>query len=100
MIFSKSLFDGLGCSGHGTARGSRSFRSLHPHTSVTMNRAQAEAILAETLSKVKSLESEIDSLTGKENKKARNARSRVIAEMKKDCNFMDAERIILSLVEL
>merc|ERR1711939_469547 len=31
---------------------------------------------------------------GKENKKARNARSRVIAEMKKDVNFMDAERII------
>merc|ERR1711937_312864 len=29
-----------------------------------------------------------------ENKKARNARSRVIAEMKKDVNFMDAERII------
>merc|ERR1712196_531480 len=28
------------------------------------------------------------------NKKARNARSRVIAEMKKDVNFMDAERII------
>jgi hypothetical protein len=59
-----------------------------------MNRAQAEAILAETLSKVKSLEVEIDTLTGKENKKARNARSRVIAEMKKDCNFMDAERIL------
>merc|ERR1719160_2487042 len=46
------------------------------------------------MSKVKSLEREIDDLTGKENKKARNARSRVIAEMKKDVNFMDAERII------
>jgi hypothetical protein len=46
------------------------------------------------MSKVKSLEVEIDDLTGKENKKARNARSRVIAEMKKDVNFMDAERII------
>jgi hypothetical protein len=59
-----------------------------------MNQAQAQAILAETMSKVKSLEVEIDDLTGKENKKARNARSRVIAEMKKDVNFMDAERII------
>jgi hypothetical protein len=59
-----------------------------------MNQAQAQAILAETMSKVKSLEAEIDDLTGKENKKARNARSRVIAEMKKDVNFMDAERII------
>jgi hypothetical protein len=59
-----------------------------------MNAAQAQAILAETMSKVKHLESEIDTLTGKENKKARNARSRVIAEMKKDVNFMDAERIL------
>jgi len=59
-----------------------------------MNHAQAQAILAETMAKVKSLEGEIDTLTGKENKKARNARSRVIAEMKRDVNFMDAERII------
>jgi len=59
-----------------------------------MNQAQAQAILAETMSKVKSLEAEITDLTGKENKKARNARSRVIAEMKKDENFMDAERIL------
>jgi hypothetical protein len=43
---------------------------------------------------VKNLESEISDLGGKENKKARNARSRVIAEMKKDVNFMDAERIL------
>jgi hypothetical protein len=46
------------------------------------------------MAKVKSLESEMTDLTGKENKKARNARSRVIAEMKKDVNFMDAERIL------
>jgi hypothetical protein len=59
-----------------------------------MNTAQAQAILAETMAKVKSLESEMTDLTGKENKKARNARSRVIAEMKKDVNFMDAERIL------
>jgi hypothetical protein len=59
-----------------------------------MNRAQAEAIIAETMQRVKSLETEIDGLTGKENKKARNARSRVIAEMKRDANFVDAERII------
>jgi hypothetical protein len=59
-----------------------------------MNTAQAQAILGETMSKVKTLEVEIADLTGKENKKARNARSRVIAEMKKDENFMDAERIL------
>merc|ERR1711904_331532 len=52
------------------------------------------AIITETMSRVKSLEAEITDLSGKENKKARNARSRVIAEMKKDVNFMDAERII------
>merc|ERR1712070_640202 len=44
---------------------------------------------------VKVLESEMDSLTGKENKKARNAKSREIAELKKDANFMDAERILV-----
>merc|ERR1719439_490341 len=44
--------------------------------------------------RVKNLEAEITDLSGKENKKARNARSRVIAEMKKDVNFMDAERIL------
>jgi hypothetical protein len=59
-----------------------------------MNQAQAQAILSETMMKVKGLEVEIDNLTGKENKKARNARSRVIAEMKKDVNYMDAERIL------
>jgi len=59
-----------------------------------MNQAQAQAILAETMSKVKHLEVEIAGLSGKENKKARNERSRVIAEMKKDVNFMDAERIL------
>merc|ERR1719420_1849955 len=45
-----------------------------------MNQAQAQAILAETMSKVKNLEREIEDLTGKENKK--------------DVNFVDAERII------
>merc|ERR1719379_1228488 len=59
-----------------------------------MNQAQAQAILKETMAKVRNLEDEITTLTGKENKKARNARSRMIAEMKKDVNFMDAERIL------
>jgi len=59
-----------------------------------MNQAAATAIIAETMAKVKHLETEIETLTGKDNKKARNARSRVIAEMKKDVNFVDAERIL------
>jgi len=60
-----------------------------------MNTATAQAIITETMGKVKLLESEIDSLPGKENKKARNAKSREIAELKKDANFVDAERILV-----
>ena len=54
-----------------------------------MNRAQTEAIIAETLSRVKNLESGIEGLTGKDNKKAHNARSRVTAEMHRDDNALD-----------
>merc|ERR1719324_2268657 len=46
------------------------------------------------MAKVKLLEGEIDTLPGKENKKARNAKSREIADLKRDANFMDAERIL------
>merc|ERR1719313_3260069 len=60
-----------------------------------MNNTSADAIIAETLAKVKMLEGEIDALPGKENKKARNAKSREIAELKKDANFVDAERILV-----
>jgi len=60
-----------------------------------MNTATAQAIITETMGKVKLLESEIESLPGKENKKARNAKSREIAELKKDANFVDAERILV-----
>jgi len=60
-----------------------------------MDTKSAQAIIAETMAKVKVLESEIDSLPGKDNKKARNAKSREIAELKKDANFMDAERILV-----
>jgi hypothetical protein len=60
-----------------------------------MNQASAQAILAETMAKVKVLEVEIESLPGKENKKVRNAKSREIAELKKDADFMDAERILV-----
>jgi hypothetical protein len=60
-----------------------------------MNQANAQTIITETMGKVKLLESEIESLPGKENKKVRNAKSREIAELKKDANFMDAERILV-----
>merc|ERR1712098_111136 len=44
--------------------------------------------------KVKALEAEIEKLTGKENKKARNTKSREIADLKKDADFVDAERVL------
>jgi len=59
-----------------------------------MNRVAAESIIAETMAKVKVLEGEINALPGKENKKARNGKSREIADLKKDADFMDAERIL------
>jgi len=37
----------------------------------------------------------MEKLTGKDNKKARNAKSREIADLKKDVDFMDAERILI-----
>jgi len=60
-----------------------------------MDTKSAQAIIAETLAKVKVLEGEIESMPGKENKKARNAKSREIADLKKDADFMDAERILV-----
>ena len=60
----------------------------YSQTYVIMNRAQTEAIIAETLSRVNTLESGIEGLTGKGNKKAHNARSRVTAEMHAD-NSLD-----------
>jgi hypothetical protein len=60
-----------------------------------MNDTKAQTLIAETMAKVKMLESEIDAMPGKENKKARNAKSREIAELKKDADFMDAERILV-----
>jgi len=59
-----------------------------------MNQTSAQSIIKETMTKVKMLESEIETLPGKENKKARNAKSREIADLKRDADFMDAERIL------
>jgi hypothetical protein len=59
-----------------------------------MNAASAQAIIAETMAKVNMLEGEIEAMPGKENKKARNGKSREIAELKKDADFMDAERVL------
>jgi hypothetical protein len=60
-----------------------------------MNTVGAQTLIADTMAKVKMLETEINALGGKENKKTRNAKSREIAELKKDANFMDAERVLV-----
>jgi hypothetical protein len=60
-----------------------------------MNHTSAQSILNETMAKVKMLECEIVALPGKENKKSRNAKSREIADLKKDANYVDAERILV-----
>ena len=39
------------------------------------------------------LEAEMEQLTGKDNKKARNAKSREVSDMKKTDDFVDAERV-------
>jgi len=59
-----------------------------------MDTAKANKIIAETMAKVKELEAEVDQLQGKENKKARNTKSREIADLKKEANFIDAERVL------
>jgi hypothetical protein len=46
------------------------------------------------MAKVKELEAEMEQLQGKENKKARNNKSREIADLKKDADFVDAERVV------
>jgi hypothetical protein len=59
-----------------------------------MDTAKANAIIADTMAKVKELEAEMEQLQGKDNKKARNNKSREIADLKKESNFVDAERVV------
>jgi len=59
-----------------------------------MDVSKANEIIASTMSKVRELEAEMEQLQGKENKKARNNKSREIADLKKESDFVDAERII------
>jgi len=59
-----------------------------------MDTAKANAIIAATMAKVTELEAEMEQLQGKENKKARNNKSREIADLKKESNFIDAERVV------
>jgi len=59
-----------------------------------MDTVMAQKIIDETNSKIKVLEAEMEQLTGKDNKKARNAKSREVADLKKTEDFTDAERVV------
>jgi len=59
-----------------------------------MDTVMAQKIIDETNSKIKVLEAEMEQLTGKDNKKARNAKSREVSDMKKTDDFTDAERVL------
>jgi len=59
-----------------------------------MDKAQAQKIIDETAAQIKVLEAEMEQLTGKDNKKARNAKSREIADLKKTDDYVDAERVL------
>ena len=59
-----------------------------------MDTVMAQKIIDETNAKIKVLEAEMEQLTGKDNKKARNAKSREVSDMKKTDDFVDAERVI------
>jgi len=59
-----------------------------------MDKARAEKILAEAAEQIKKIEAEIETLTGSANKKARNQKSKDIAALKKDEDYVDAERVL------
>jgi len=68
---------------------------LRPRRSIMpMDTVMAQKIIDETNSKIKVLEAEMEQLTGKDNKKARNAKSREVSDMKKTEDFTDAERVL------
>jgi hypothetical protein len=59
-----------------------------------MDTVMAQKIMDETNAKIKVLDAEMEQLTGKDNKKARNTKSREVSDMKKTDDFVDAERVI------
>jgi hypothetical protein len=59
-----------------------------------MDKARAEKVLAEVDDQVKTIEAEIETLTGSANKKARNAKAKEAAALKKGEDYVDAERVL------
>jgi len=65
-----------------------------PQRTGTMDKAKAQKIIDDGAAKIKALEAEMEALTGKDNKKARNAKSREVADLKKEPDYVDAERVL------
>eukprot|EP00811_Abedinium_folium_P037198 NODE_9836_length_1395_cov_26.287066.p1 GENE.NODE_9836_length_1395_cov_26.287066~~NODE_9836_length_1395_cov_26.287066.p1 ORF type:complete len:238 (+),score=95.09 NODE_9836_length_1395_cov_26.287066:74-787(+) len=59
-----------------------------------MDAARAEQVIKDVKAKVAALEAEIESLTGKDNKKARNVKSREIADVRNNLDYVDAIRVL------
>lgn len=59
-----------------------------------MNAEKAELVIQETKDKVAAIEAEIATLTGKDNKKARNTKSKEVSELKNNVDYVDAIRVL------
>merc|ERR1712206_20953 len=54
----------------------------------------AEIVVQETKDKIAAIEAEIATLTGKDNKKARNTKSKEVSEIKNGVDYIDAIRVL------
>merc|ERR1711972_157248 len=59
-----------------------------------MDEAAAAKIVEETKAKIDALEKEIEGLSGKDNKKARNEKSKEVSNIKNDKDYIDATRVV------
>eukprot|EP00812_Abedinium_dasypus_P007534 NODE_1959_length_1026_cov_666.472709.p1 GENE.NODE_1959_length_1026_cov_666.472709~~NODE_1959_length_1026_cov_666.472709.p1 ORF type:complete len:266 (+),score=116.87 NODE_1959_length_1026_cov_666.472709:3-800(+) len=61
---------------------------------LNMDAAKAEAVIEGVKTQISNLEAEIATLTGKDNKKARNTKSREVADLKNGADYIDAIRVM------
>jgi len=61
---------------------------------MVLDKATAQKMIDAGLAEIASLETEIAGLSGKDNKKARNEKSRQQADIKKAADYIDAERVL------
>jgi len=59
-----------------------------------MDEAAAQKVIEETKAKIDALEKEMEGLQGKDNKKARNEKSKEVSNLKNDKDYIDATRVV------